>query len=125
MGDAQLLTFASGDTKMPFKYLIDKARYMAKYNSRPSEIRRRSRRNALRAEMEKQGRVHKGDGKEVSHKIAMSKGGGDGDENVCIKTQKENRKQYTKTERASKKQVKKTERAFKKQTKKREKANKK
>tara|TARA_R100000963_G_scaffold34891_2_gene30077 strand:+ start:252 stop:515 length:264 start_codon:yes stop_codon:yes gene_type:complete len=84
---------------------------MAGYNSRPSEIRRRSRRNALRAEMEKQGRVHKGDGKEVSHKVAMSNGGGDSDENVSVKTREANRKQYTKTEKAFKKQNKKKKKA--------------
>lgn len=38
-----------------------------KYNSRPEQKKRRAQRNAARAEMEKAGKVHKGDGKDVDH----------------------------------------------------------
>lgn len=40
----------------------------AKYNSKPEQIKRRSERNKTRRMMEKAGRVHKGDGKDVDHK---------------------------------------------------------
>lgn len=43
-------------------------RAQAKYNSKPEQIKRRSERNKTRRKMEKAGRVHKGDGKDVDHK---------------------------------------------------------
>jgi len=85
---------------MPFKNKEDKAKYMDKYNARPGEIRRRTRRNAVRARLEDQGRVHKGDGKEVDHETPISQGGGDGDDNVSVKTREENRKKYNKKGKA-------------------------
>lgn len=39
-----------------------------KYNSSPLQKERRAQRNAARRKMEKAGRVHKGDGKDVDHK---------------------------------------------------------
>lgn len=45
------------------------------YNSRPEIIARRVERNAARRMMEKAGKVHKGDGKDVDHKTPLSKGG--------------------------------------------------
>jgi hypothetical protein len=38
------------------------------YGGTPEQIKRRSSRNKARRFMEKKGRVHKGDGKEVDHK---------------------------------------------------------
>lgn len=46
-----------------------------KYNSRPNEKKKRAARNAARREMEKKGLVKKGDGKDVDHIKALSKGG--------------------------------------------------
>ena len=46
-----------------------------KYNSKPSEIKKREARNQARAEMMKAGKVHKGDGKDVDHIKPLSKGG--------------------------------------------------
>lgn len=43
-------------------------RAQAKYNSKPEQKLRRASRNAARREMMKQGRVCKGDGKDVAHK---------------------------------------------------------
>lgn len=40
----------------------------ARYNSKPSQIKKRESRNKARAQMMKAGRVHKGDGKDVAHK---------------------------------------------------------
>lgn len=45
--------------------------YRKEYDSfqgKPSQIKRRAERNASRAKLVKQGRVHKGDGKDVDHK---------------------------------------------------------
>ncbi len=38
-----------------------------KFNSRPEQKKRRAQRNAARIEMERDGKVHKGDGKDVDH----------------------------------------------------------
>jgi len=45
-----------------------RAATQAKYNSKPTQIKRRAQRNAARAKMEAAGRVSKGDGKDVAHK---------------------------------------------------------
>lgn len=39
-----------------------------KYNSSPEQKKRRAERNKVRRKLESQGRVHKGDGKDVDHK---------------------------------------------------------
>lgn len=39
-----------------------------KYNSQPEQIKRRAERNASRRKLEKAGKVHKGDGKDVDHR---------------------------------------------------------
>lgn len=38
-----------------------------KFNQQPEQKKRRAQRNAARRQMEKEGRVHKGDGKDVDH----------------------------------------------------------
>jgi len=43
-------------------------RAQAKYNAKPEQKKRRAQRNAARRKMEKAGKVHKGDGKDVAHK---------------------------------------------------------
>ena len=53
----------------------DYKKEVAKYTSKPSVIKKRSEQNAARAEMEKAGKVHKGDGKHVDHIKPLSKGG--------------------------------------------------
>lgn len=39
----------------------------AKYNAKPEQKKRRAQRNKARRILEKQGKVHKGDGKDVDH----------------------------------------------------------
>lgn len=39
----------------------------AKYQKKPSEVEKRENRNQARYQMEKAGKVHKGDGKDVAH----------------------------------------------------------
>ena len=41
--------------------------------------------------MEKAGKVAKGDGKDVDHKIPLKRGGGNGTNNLAVKTQTANR----------------------------------
>lgn len=44
------------------------------YNSKPEQKKRRAQRNAARKMMEKEGKVHKGDGKDVDHKKHHARG---------------------------------------------------
>lgn len=48
---------------------------VAKYTSKPEVKKKRAEQNAARALMEKEGKVHKGDGKAVDHIKPLSKGG--------------------------------------------------
>ena len=45
------------------------------YQGTPEQIKKRATRNAARAKLTKQGKVSKGDGKDVAHTKALSKGG--------------------------------------------------
>ena len=45
-----------------------------KYNSSPEQKKRRAQRNAARRQMEKEGKVRKGDGKDVDHKKHKARG---------------------------------------------------
>lgn len=42
-------------------------RAQAKYNAKPEQKKRRAQRNAARAKLMKEGKVRKGDGKDVAH----------------------------------------------------------
>lgn len=63
----------------------------ARYQGRPEQIKRRAMRNKARAEMEKDGKVHKGDGKDVDHKNPIVKGGGNGKSNLRVVSKSKNR----------------------------------
>lgn len=52
--------FKAGATK--------RSKQQRRYNSSPEQKKRRAARNATRSEMEKKGRVRKGDGKDIDHK---------------------------------------------------------
>ena len=45
-----------------------RSKQQREYNSKPEQKKRRAERNAARREMERKGRVRKGDGKDVDHK---------------------------------------------------------
>lgn len=45
------------------------------YQGKPEQKKNRAARNAARAKMVKAGKVKKGDGKDVAHKVAFDKGG--------------------------------------------------
>lgn len=57
------------------KSVRDYKKEVARYTSRPSVVHKREEQNKARAMLIKDGIVHKGDGKDVDHKRALSKGG--------------------------------------------------
>lgn len=61
------------------------------YQGKPEQIRKRSLRNKARRKMMKQGKVRKGDGKDVDHKKPLSKGGSNDTANLRVQTDNENR----------------------------------
>lgn len=64
------------------------------YHGTPEQIRHRSMRNKARAEMADEGRVRKGDGKEVDHKRSLDKGGSNARSNLQVLSRRANRKKY-------------------------------
>lgn len=61
------------------------------YDGKPSVVKDRAKRNAARRELEKEGRVSKGDGKDVDHKKPLSKGGGNSKGNLRVTSKSTNR----------------------------------
>lgn len=60
-----------------------------RYHSKPEQKKRRAQRNAARRKMEKAGRVHKGDGKDVDHKDRNT--ANNSDKNLRVQSQSKNR----------------------------------
>jgi hypothetical protein len=63
----------------------------AKYDSQPHVKKNRAERNKARRIMTKAGLVHKGDGKDVDHKKALSKGGKTTKSNLRVVSKSTNR----------------------------------
>lgn len=63
----------------------------ANYHSRPEQIRNRAKRNAARRELMEEGRVRKGDGKDVDHKRPLDKGGSNARSNLRVQSKSANR----------------------------------
>jgi 5-methylcytosine-specific restriction endonuclease McrA len=61
------------------------------YHSKPKQKKNRAKRNAARAEMEREGRVRKGDGKDVAHKKPLAKGGSNKRSNLKVASKSKNR----------------------------------
>lgn len=61
------------------------------YNARPENVAKRVKNNQARAMLEKEGRVHKGDGRDVDHKKPLRSGGGNDRENLRVMTASKNR----------------------------------
>lgn len=67
------------------------AEYYRKYHGTAKAKKQRAMRNAARREAESEGRVHKGDGKEVDHKKPLSRGGSNADSNLRVISRRQNR----------------------------------
>ena len=62
-----------------------------KYDGKDSVKKDRAKRNGARRKMENEGKVSKGDGKDVDHKKPLSKGGGNGKSNLRVTSKSSNR----------------------------------
>lgn len=61
---------------MPYKNKADRKYANAvKYEAQPEQVKNRTARNAARRKLTKEGKVSKGDGKDVAHVKAFDKGG--------------------------------------------------
>ena len=70
------------------------------YDSKPDQKKKRAKRNAARRMMEREGKVSKGDGKDVAHKKPLSKGGSNKRSNLKVTSKSKNRSfKRTKTAR--------------------------
>lgn len=67
------------------------AKEYREYHGKPSQIENRSQRNKARRKLAAEGRVHKGDGKEVDHKRPISKGGSNARSNLRAVSRRTNR----------------------------------
>jgi len=67
-----------------------------KYNSKPASKLDRASRNGARAEAEKSGRVHKGDGKDLDHKDSNPRNNKKGNTQVMAKSKNRAMNQYDK-----------------------------
>ena len=70
------------------------------YQGKPEQIKNRASRNAARAKMEKAGKVHKGDGKDVDHKNSNPRNNGAG--NLRVQSKSNNRSFSRKKEKHGK-----------------------
>jgi hypothetical protein len=61
------------------------------YDGKPSVVKDRAKRNGARRMLESEGKVSKGDGKDVDHKKPLSKGGGNGKSNLRVTSKTSNR----------------------------------
>ena len=63
-----------------------------KYNAKPYVKKKRAKNNKARRMMEREGKVKKGDGKDVDHRIAQRKGGSTARKNLRVRSRSANRK---------------------------------
>lgn len=63
----------------------------ANYQGTAEQKKKRAARNAARRKLEREGKVSKGDGKDVDHKTPLAKGGGNGRSNLQVKPKSKNR----------------------------------
>lgn len=61
------------------------------YHAKPEQKKKRALRNAARRELAAEGRVKKGDGKDVGHKTPLRAGGGNAKKNLAVQAPKFNR----------------------------------
>lgn len=61
------------------------------YQAKPEQRKNRAKRNSARSRMMKEGKVKKGDGKDVGHKKPLSKGGSNSRSNIAVQSASKNR----------------------------------
>jgi len=61
------------------------------YDASPAVKKRRAMRNKARREAEREGKVSKGDGKDIDHKKKLSEGGGNSKKNLRVRSKSANR----------------------------------
>lgn len=61
------------------------------YNKRPDQVKQRTENNQARAMLMKEGRVHKGDGKDVNHIKMQKDGGTNARSNLNVQSEHKNR----------------------------------
>lgn len=61
------------------------------YHAAPEQKKKRAMRNAARRELQSEGRVHKGDGKDVDHKRPLRSGGTNAENNLRVTSKSKNR----------------------------------
>ena len=77
---------------MPYKNKADRKYVQAEaYEDTPAQVKNREERNKARAHLMKDGRVSKGDGKDVDHIKPLSKGGSSAKSNLKVKSASSNR----------------------------------
>ena len=74
-----------------------RSKQQRKYNSTPKAKKRRAMRNQARAEAIKDGRVKKGDGKDIDHKRKLKDGGSNKKSNTRVRSKSKNRADNGKT----------------------------
>lgn len=68
-----------------------KAAYDKAYNAKPEQVKKREMRNQARAELTKDGKVSKGDGKDVDHKNMLDGNGTNAKSNLRAIPKEQNR----------------------------------
>lgn len=61
------------------------------YNATPEMVKKRTMNNQARSMLTKEGKVRKGDGKDVDHKTPLRHGGGNGRSNLRVMEKSKNR----------------------------------
>lgn len=61
------------------------------YNAKPESVKKRTMNNAARRQLEKEGKVRKGDGKDVDHKKPLRSGGTNARSNLRVMDKSKNR----------------------------------
>jgi len=61
------------------------------YQASEEQKKNRAKRNAARRKLTREGKVRKGDGKDVSHKRSLMRGGSNSKSNLTVQSRKKNR----------------------------------
>ncbi len=69
----------------------NKLAYQKEYNAKPENVAKRVQNNAARRAALKEGKVQKGDGKDVDHKRMLAEGGTNASGNLRVVSASENR----------------------------------